>query len=219
MADDKELKKWVSDQLHSLLGFAEGAVAQYIVSVAKKHTSADSLATALRQQGLPASSETNRFASELLSKIPRAGRGPGGPSAYQQQARIAKDLVRKNQSYGLLDEPDEPEVPKAPAQPPAPAAGGRKIRDKKAVSWQEDEDDDKTAQAVRQSKKQKRAWEEDSDDEADREARLAEAARLKDQQEKAEFEERLRAKDEQRTKKLAETKLSKAEQKEEAKRK
>ena len=53
MADEKELRRWVSSRLHDLLGFSESTVAQFVLSVARKHTSADSLGAVLKQQGLP----------------------------------------------------------------------------------------------------------------------------------------------------------------------
>lgn len=33
MSDDRALKAWVSDQLHALLGFAEGNLASYVVGL------------------------------------------------------------------------------------------------------------------------------------------------------------------------------------------
>lgn len=229
MAEEKELKRWVADKLHSVLGFSESAVASYIVSVAKKHTNADSLAKVLQQQGLPTGAETVAMAQELLAKMPRAGK-PAAPSAAQLEARQAKTILKKNLQYGLL-EAAPGEIPAQKSQPQLqPSTSGqtaeqptkeRKLRTKSKTSAHDDDEDDV---GVRLVKKAKRSWEEDEEDEETPEARLerlAEAARLRDQQEKEEFEARLRQKDEQRTKKLAEesNKLSKSEQREEAKRK
>lgn len=41
MADDKALKQWVADQLHSLLGFSNSAISAFIVSQAKRHKTVD----------------------------------------------------------------------------------------------------------------------------------------------------------------------------------
>jgi len=49
--DEKELRRWVSSRLHDLLGFSESTVAQFVLSVAKKHSNAESLAAVLKQQG------------------------------------------------------------------------------------------------------------------------------------------------------------------------
>lgn len=229
MADDKEVKSWIAGQLHGLLGFSEGHVASYILTVAKKHSSADSLAVVLRQQGLPASAETNAFASQLLSKLPRKG-SAGTQPTYATQTRQVRELIKKNQTYGLLDD-DEPEQPVAkpmPAPPSKPASKAkehgvkeRQIRSKREASVEEREQDG--GAVLPQGKKQRRAWEEDEEEEegpAEREERRAREERERDKREKEEFEERLRARDETRTKKLApEEKLSKAEQREQEKRK
>lgn len=39
MSDDRALKSWVSDQLHGLLGFAEGNLASYVVGLGALTTS------------------------------------------------------------------------------------------------------------------------------------------------------------------------------------
>lgn len=235
--DEKELKRWVSSRLHDLLGFSEGAVAQFIVSVARKHTSADSLAAVLRQQGLPAGAETACFAADLLARMPQRT-AAAGASAAQLQARQAKQFLAKSAAYALLEEPEVPAAAPAaaptPAAAPPPASSGRKeakrerkLRDKassRAGGEEEEEEGGGVQPALPQHKKQRRAWEEEEDEDespAAREERLIEAARLQDQVEKEEFEARLRSKDEERTKKLAEdsSKPSKAQQKEDAKRK
>jgi|FLMP01.1.fsa_nt_emb hypothetical protein len=38
MSDDRSLKSWVSDQLHGLLGFAEGNLASYVVGLGASRT-------------------------------------------------------------------------------------------------------------------------------------------------------------------------------------
>lgn len=221
MADDKALKKWVADKLHDILGYSDGTVAAFIVSVAKKHTSPDSLATALRQQGLPATDATTAMARDLLARLPRAG-APVGPSAAQIEARQAKQLLKKNATYGLLDDPDPPPPPRSVQPEPSTKPEKESRRGLRDKSKHRQDDDEEDQPAIKRQIK-KRSWEEDDDAETAeaRGERLQEAARLKDQQEKEEFETRLRQRDEQRTKKMAEdrNKLSKAEQREQEKRK
>ena len=56
-------------------GFAEGAVVAYVISLAKKASNAGALAARLQgEAGLPASSATQTFASELLARVPRRWR-------------------------------------------------------------------------------------------------------------------------------------------------
>jgi pre-mRNA-splicing factor ATP-dependent RNA helicase DHX16 len=236
--EDKALRGWVADQLHDLLGFSESHVASFVLATARKHTSADSLSTALRQQGLPATQATSAFASQLLQRLPRAGGAQRGPAGQQhlQQAKQARDLQRKNQSYGLLEGDDEPPAPApAPAasMPPPPSRaqhgedkGGsaapkgkeRQLRTKREASREEEEEEGAHA-AVLHGKRSKRAWEEDEEDEAEREERRAQEERDRDKREKEEFEARLRNRDDSKTKKLAGEKLTREERREQEKRK
>ena len=45
--DERALKSWVSDKLHDILGFAEGALASYVIALGKKASDAGSLASQL----------------------------------------------------------------------------------------------------------------------------------------------------------------------------
>lgn len=191
--DEKELKSWVSGQLHSLLGFSESHVASFIMAVAKKHSSADSLAVALRQQGLPAGAETQAFASALLARLPR--KGAAGNGAHAAQARQAKALIKKNATYGLLEE-DESEVAAreaaaAKAAKEAAAAAAREAKEQQQQQRRqlrtrretsaEPEGEEGGGAALPKSKKQRRAWEEDEEeDEASRRERLDDEARERD---------------------------------------
>lgn len=178
---EKEIKSWVGDQLHGLLGYSDGVVAAFIVTTAKKHTNASSLAQALQKQGLPVGPRTQQFAEELLGRLPRSG--PSTNTAAAEEARRTKELLKKNRTLGLLD---EPATAPAPVQVPAPAPKeGRKYRDKSKSSTALDGDDDGGVR-LPTSRSSKRAWEEDEDDDDGETAearaeRLAEAARLKDQ--------------------------------------
>ena len=74
-------------------GFAESAVVSYVISNGKKATKAADLAKSLVGAGLPAGSETERFAAELMGRIPRAG---ATVSAYRQQERAALAVTVQN---------------------------------------------------------------------------------------------------------------------------
>ncbi len=183
--------------------------------------------------------------------VARRQQGPAQSQA-QVQAKQAREMMRKNATYGIVEESAEERAERSrrleastsgrpgttPANNTSPAAdskkqqGGRQIRKPLAAKQEDDEDrgrsrggssDSDDGAALRQAKRAKRAWEEE-EEAGDLEARaekLAEAARLRDQEEMRAFEERLRQRDEQRTKKVAEdsNKLSKREQKEADKRK
>lgn len=111
MSSDKELRRWVQDRLYALLGFAEANVASYILAVAKKTSNAASLAAQLVSQGLPAGSETQSFAQELLGRLAPQSKGP---SQYSQQQKQAAQIAKQNAKYGLLEDEED----YLPPQPP-----------------------------------------------------------------------------------------------------
>ena len=77
------------------------------------------------QGDLPNSSETRRFAEELLAKIP--GTKAGGPSSYQQAERAQALLARRNARYSvLMDEDDNDEDAEPPPAPTTSALPSRK---------------------------------------------------------------------------------------------
>jgi pre-mRNA-splicing factor ATP-dependent RNA helicase DHX16 len=95
---DKELRGWVSDQLHTLVGFSDKTVADFILASAKKAKDANSLLSSLADFGVPNSSSGAAFAQQLLQRLPSRG-GAGGAkqtSAAKQQAAAAKQLVKKS---------------------------------------------------------------------------------------------------------------------------
>jgi hypothetical protein len=66
----EELSQWCSDSLHDLLGFADAALASYLVNgVARKAQSPQDIVTVLRQGHVQASDdEVQRFARVLFQK-------------------------------------------------------------------------------------------------------------------------------------------------------
>ncbi|GLC34308.1 hypothetical protein PLESTM_000181000 [Pleodorina starrii] len=118
MADaaEREVRSWVQDQLHGLLGFADANVAAFLISISRKHTNAESLFTDLKRScNLPNTPAVQAFAAELLRRKPRrsggagaAGAGGAAGAALQQQ-RQARELVRKSATYGLLEGDDDEE--------------------------------------------------------------------------------------------------------------
>jgi pre-mRNA-splicing factor ATP-dependent RNA helicase DHX16 len=175
MASDKDLRVWVADQLCVLMGASESTIVNYILSVAKRHTSAASLSTALAGQGLPAGS-TAAFAAELLSRLPQRS---VGPSQFQVQHKEATAFARRNKKYDILDDDEPaPPVPSTSTAAPAPSRKAeRQLRTAKAAA--EDQEDDTV---VRRGQRHKRKWEEDEPEEQDEEGRM-EAARERDRRE------------------------------------
>jgi len=199
-----DLKTWVSDQLHALLGFADGAVSAYLIAVAKKTTDVDKLVSELVDQGLPSGGATRQFASDLIARVPRKGQ----QNTYREAERKAAEAVRKNESYRMLEPIEEPE----PEPEPDTAAKKRKKHQRKRRDESDGEDDGPAVKGRgRRGRKEEEA---DSEEEREREE---ERKMEEDQREKEEFEERLKARDDAKTKKLIESRQSK-EAMEEAKR-
>jgi len=200
MASEKELRSWVSDQLHSLIGYSDKTVADFILASAKKAKDAHSLVKNLASFGIPSGPAGSAFAEDLLSRLPRSsGRAITQQQLHRQQAL---QLVKKSKAYGLLDDEDqEPEAVAVKAAKPskgskgataADAEGGSskssKHRQHRRTTAASDDDtaaDDAAAAAAlhHQQQRRKRKWEEDEEDErsgrgvSDKDAAAAEAAR------------------------------------------
>ena len=177
----------MQDRLHGLLGYADSNVAAFLITIARKHTSAASLYTDLQRScGLSSGANVQAFAAELLERVPR--KATNVPSALLQQQRVARDMVRKNASYGLLEgEDDEPPPAAAIPRGPGPAgpgpssereqkrqqspqpAGSKHLRKKVQFNDGGGDGDNDDETAVRQAKRAKRKWEEEEDDDRQQE--------------------------------------------------
>lgn len=231
MSNEKDLKRWIADQLYALVGSSASVIESYILALAKKQTSTAGLLVALQSQGLPSDGRLQQFAEQLLARLPHSKKGP---SAYQLEQQKAAAFARRSQGYGLIDDDDDdnetdmkltggdaPVVAQPSGDPKGNGHQSQPVRRshvrKKKDKLEEEEEEEGPTGVVRHQKKRHR-WEEDEEDEVARAEALAQEARLRDQQEKEEFEARLRAKDESRTRKVAETGLSKKEREEEERR-
>ncbi|XP_019095019.1 PREDICTED: pre-mRNA-splicing factor ATP-dependent RNA helicase DEAH1 [Camelina sativa] len=202
-----DLKTWVSDKLMVLLGYSQTAVVNYLIAMAKKTKSPTELVGELVDYGFSSSGETRSFAEEIFARVPRKNTGV---NLYQQHEAEAAMLVRKQQTYALLDaDDDEEEVvveKRSSASESRKSDKGKKRFRKK--SGQSDESDGEVA--VREdSRHVKRKVSEDEDDGSE-----SEEERVRDQKEREELEQHLRDRDTARTRKLTEQKLSKKEQEE-----
>ena len=65
------LRVFVNDSLHSILGYTEGSLVDYVIALAKKTKDVPSLVRALHEQDFPAAPQTQLFAAQLFQKIPR----------------------------------------------------------------------------------------------------------------------------------------------------
>ena len=100
------LRTWVGDQLHSLLGYSEGHVADYVMSLSRTAKTPQQLLAKLQEADLPSSEATRRFASELFSRAPRQAAAGSSSTAREQRKETIKEL-RNNEKYAMLSEGDD----------------------------------------------------------------------------------------------------------------
>ncbi|CAI7893037.1 unnamed protein product [Closterium sp. NIES-53] len=207
MADEKELKTWVSDQLYQILGYSESSLVTFVIALAKRSSSVSALTSSLSSNGLPASPATSAFASQLASRIPSAKKGP---SAYKTEEKAAIEFARRQQQYALLDADDDEEEEERERE----RQRGREREEKERREEERERDGRGGAgegEGGKEGKKRRqlrrRRDEMDGGDDADDDTtaqvaleRQREAERERDQLEREEFEERLKQRDEERTK-------------------
>eukprot|EP00210_Caulerpa_lentillifera_P006915 g6612.t1 len=226
------IKEWISDKLHDLLGqytpfhvfykalvlgYSESNVVNYILALSKKSSNSLELSEKLQEQGLPNTSQTTHFAEALLSRLPQSGTDSSQSrnavstsfAKFREEQNQARSFLMKNAQYDLLEEEDEhpstSEMTRSKSE--------KKLRRKRDRLMEIPEVEEEEETPVVKKTQAKKPWqldqhkESNSDDEKNRE-------RLRDLKEKEEFEERLRIRDEEKTKRLMEKKLSKEEQQE-----
>lgn len=173
---------------------------------ARRHarSSVDGLVQSLAAYDIPANANTRSFASELLSRMPRSA-GSAAKQAARQAEKEARVQQRKQQRYKMVEiTHDEPLTggAAAAAAAVAPARGADRGKDKRRRNFRrrteaavEDDDDDGGgggSSAVRRRPTRVA-------DDAEAEVEAAEAARLRDLEERDAFAERLKAKDKEKT--------------------
>eukprot|EP01018_Ginkgo_biloba_P019935 Gb_40352 [translate_table: standard] len=163
MADEKHLQVWVSDQLHTLLGYSQPAVVSFIIGLAKKSSSVGDIVSQLLEYGLPSSLETQSFADELYRKVPRK---MAGLNAYQQAEREAAAFARKQKDYTLLDADDDDEEVATVAEPVQSTKNSRQkhLRRKRGPN-ENDEEDEVSVRPTKGRRGGKSASDEDDEDE------------------------------------------------------
>lgn len=222
MAQEKQLRVWISDNLHALVGFSEPNLVHYLSGLGKRASSAQELISELVKLELPSSSETVKFAEDLFRRFPRKSTGP---NSYKQAEREAAAFARKQKHYQLLDDDNDDvhdivhekqlkkDAPHVGSNGSMPKKGPKHIR-KRPADVYDDEDD---VGAGRLSKERRVQNDNDDNDEDEDDEAQREREREEDQREREALEKRLREKDEASTKRLMEPKMTFREE-EEAKR-
>eukprot|EP00966_Prymnesium_polylepis_P132060 3053963-Prymnesium_polylepis.1 len=97
MGEERALKTWVSDQLHGLLGYSQSYLADFVISLARKERTAQSLLGKLAEADVKDSAASRRFATELFSRAGSKGGSSSGVSESKRQEREAAALLRQNE--------------------------------------------------------------------------------------------------------------------------
>ena len=175
------LKQWVDDELHTILGMSDNLLTEYIVDLAKKSTSVSNLIVDLQKSAdLQRTPELDKFAADLFVKLPK--KQTNAVNSKEVQIRAAKESEHKNKSYQFIPEPKV----KAP---------------KKKSRKKSSESEDETVVVQRKSKKKSSKKVSVSNED---EWQEAENERLRDQQDKDEFVKRLKDRDKDDTRNIVE---------------
>lgn len=103
----KGLQQWCEDHLHELLGFADSALASYLVHVASKASSATEIKAVLQQGEIRASEANQRsFCKGLYQQANSAAKKSSSKAAA---ATTNAQWMDKAKEYSLLEDDDEEE--------------------------------------------------------------------------------------------------------------
>lgn len=207
------LRDWVSDQLHSLLGYSEGYLADYVTSIASTEASAASLLTKLHSADIPTTPAARKFAEELFRRAPRQQQQ--GSSSKAREAADRKEkvaLLKKNEAYTMVDdEDDEAAETEAAVQRALQERERERLRAQRKRARcgpnQPGESGVTSSDSTAQVAAAGGAGGADGEAEAEADA-AAEAERARDLAERDEFAERLRQRDLAKTRKLGDDALA-----------
>src|SRR5687767_13901129 len=103
---DNSLKEFLSDELHSILGFSDKNLEAYIVALAKTSKSRVDLQNKLKDSDLPESEKTTQFLDSLLTRLGRTSSashaGSNLPSQSSRAAVTEAQLQSQSKSYKLV---------------------------------------------------------------------------------------------------------------------
>lgn len=192
-----QVETWVNDKLHDILGISDKYIAQYLIGLAKKSSSADEYIEKLRDTGtVEIDQNMVNFSQELWHKIPHAA---VKEKASRVHERTIIEQQQKNSSYQLIsDDDDDDDDYVHPIKKQKNEKRSRHIRKRKQEESSSSEDEPAAEkETVRQT--------EDSEDEYDQ----MENERLRDLEERDAFAGRLKNKDKDKTRHI----MSKTEKK------
>ena len=113
MSSNKEIIKWASGELHSILGYSDNNLAEYIVSLAKKANNSNDLLTKLKENDLEESSNLISFSKRLYSTVHNKNKEVSTShtshtsSSSTHTTKLSNaELLKQSQSYELVSMED-----------------------------------------------------------------------------------------------------------------
>ncbi|XP_034277526.1 pre-mRNA-splicing factor ATP-dependent RNA helicase DHX16 [Pantherophis guttatus] len=206
-----DLERWVSNQLHTLLGLSERHVVAFMVGLAQRSRTPEDLLDRLEETETLRMTEPSArtFAQQLWERVPHQV-PQERPARLAEQQALA--LQEKNRSYTLLEDSDDEETGKATAarnskrHHPSQGPEGKQRKRHKHLRQRKEEEEDKDSDEKPSEEDTGRIPEEDSEDEWDR----SERERLQDLEERDAFAERVKRKDKEKTRNILERSDKKA---------
>eukprot|EP00980_Cylindrotheca_fusiformis_P003759 scaffold834_cov123-Cylindrotheca_fusiformis.AAC.6 len=202
-----EVIQWCSDQLHDLMGFADSALAKYLVHVASSAKSIDGVLDVLQQGNVNASGEQQRnFCQALYSKCQ--------PATTRRTTNA--DWVQKANNYSLVEDEmedtrKERKSKKKRDTDSSKSSKKERLREKKrrrrTYEHRSDGSDSSSSEEERmergKSNRRRKDREPEKKEDALTEDERAELERQKDLRERDEFVQRMLERDQSKTKQKA----------------
>ena len=179
-----DIKQWVNDELHDILGMSDNLLSEYIVDLAGKSKSVNDLMFDLQKSaGVPKTGKLEDFATKLYMKLPRKHKPV--VNSKEELLKTASENHKKNKSYQFIPEP----VTKVP----------KKKKSRKISSESEDE-----TVVIHKKKKKERDKKKENKLEHNDEWEDAENERKEDKKNRDDFVDRLKKRNKDETRNIVE---------------
>lgn len=198
---DRKLRLWVEDQLFLVFGLSERHLVDFLIDMATSSSSPEHLLKSIVAAGLKSNEATLTFSQQLFRKFSASG-GGRRHTLSSSLADLATDPLSSNPSSTSSTAP-------LPLQDVPQKTKKRNLRTQEAGGWDVDAEEDDVRRNALSSINQAHfgvaRTQNSSDSSVDveqTESQRLEMERMRDVQEREEFEQQLRDKDLQKTKKL-----------------
>ena len=212
-----DLQTWIGDQVLNLLGASDSALVSYFQTLSTKSKNAGSLYGSLVANGLPENGAAQKFAEELYKRTPRAGSSSAnGVGAAAREKKQREDRLREEQrkremgtqKFSLMADDDGtagldigPSSSRKSSKKDKSSSSSGNARKRAAGTEKDWEEDAPGSSSANGSKRRRRSASpgrsggSDSEETPEQYAARKEAERLRDLQERDDFDKRMKQKD------------------------